>query len=109
MTEQVDLHSVGSELLAKARSSTHKTASASVVHGEQQRAVLMAFAPGSGLGEHDAPPAATLHVLQGRARLQCGDESWSLGAGELVEIPQARHSVEVDEEETLVLLTVTIQ
>lgn len=108
MNQQVDVHALGEELLAKARTSKHRTASASVVHGERQRAVLMAFTPGSGLGEHDTPPAATLHVLRGHARLRAGEESWELGAGELVAIPPARHSLEVDEVETLALLTVSL-
>lgn len=109
MNQQVDLHALGEELLAKARTSKHKTASASVVHGDRQRAVLMAFTPGSGLGEHDTPPAATLHVLRGRARLRCGEQSWDLGAGGLVAIPAARHWLEVGEEETVALLTVTVR
>lgn len=108
MSQQVDLHALGEELLVKARTSTHKTASTSVVHSDRQRAVLMAFAPGSGLGEHDSPPAATLHVLRGRARLRAGDQSWDLGAGELVAIPPERHWLEVEAEETVALLTVTV-
>ena len=68
----------------------------------------MAFTPGGALGEHDAPPAATLQVLRGRALLKAGDDEWDLGAGELVPIPQARHSLEVRDEDAVVLLTVAV-
>lgn len=108
MSERHDLHALGEELLAKAGEARHGVASRSVVHGDRQRAVLMAFKPGGALGEHDSPPAATLHVLSGRAMLKAGDQEWDLGAGELVAIPLERHSVEVADEDTVVLLTVTV-
>jgi quercetin dioxygenase-like cupin family protein len=108
MSEQHDLTTLGQDLLAQAADSGHGTASRAVVHGERMRAVLIAFTPGGRLDEHDAPPAATLQVLRGRAVLGAGDDRWELGAGGLVTIPQARHSLDVPEEETLVLLTVCL-
>lgn len=108
MSERHDLHALGEELLAQAGESGHGVASRSVVHGERQRAVLMAFMSGSALGEHDAPPAATLQVLRGRAVLIAGEQEWELAAGELVPIPQARHRLEVRDEDAVVLLTVAV-
>lgn len=108
MPDRHDLNSLGDELLAQAGDSAHGRAARALVHGDRQRAVLMAFTPGAALGEHDAPPAATLHVLRGRALLKAGDEEWDVAAGQLVPIPQSRHSLEVPDEDTLVLLTVAI-
>ena len=67
MSEHHDLHALGDELLGEAAESSHCRASRAVVHGDRQRAVLMAFKPGGELGEHEAPPAATLQVLRGQA------------------------------------------
>jgi quercetin dioxygenase-like cupin family protein len=102
-----DLHAVGAELLVTAREHSEGRASVVVEHGARQRAVLMALAGGTGLGEHASPPAATFHVLSGRARLVAGNRSWDVGAGQLVPIPPQRHRVETDED-TLILLTVAL-
>jgi quercetin dioxygenase-like cupin family protein len=108
MSERHDLTELGDELLQQAAASPHGRASKAVVHGDRLRAVVMAFTPGAGLQEHEAPPAATLQVLRGRATLAAGQDRWDLGAGELVPIPQARHSVEVPDEDAVILLTVAI-
>ena len=102
-----DLHALGEQLFATARESSEGRASHVVEHGQHQRAVLMALAGGTGLGEHASPPAATFHVLSGRARLRAGEQLWEVGPGQLVPIPPERHSVETDED-TLILLTVAL-
>lgn len=108
MTERFDLNALGEELITQAADSSHGRASRAVVHGDRQRAVLMAFTAGSELGEHEAPPAATLQVIRGSAVLSAGDDSWTLEAGELMVIPQARHSLQVPDGEAVVLLTVAV-
>ena len=45
---------------------------------------------------------------EGSAHGRAGDEQWHVGAGEMVPIAQARHSVEVPDEPTVLLLTVAI-
>ncbi len=105
--EVVDLHALGEQLLASARESGEGRASRVVEHGTRQRAVLMALRGGTGLGEHDSPPAATFHVLSGQARLVAGDRTWEVPAGGLVPIPPYRHSVETDED-AVILLTVAL-
>ena len=107
MSDRQDLNTLGQELLSEAAQSAHGRASRAVIHGDRQRAVLMAYA-GSGLGEHDAPPAATPQVLRGRASVVAGDDQWELSAGELVTIPQERHRVDVPDEATVLLLTVAV-
>jgi quercetin dioxygenase-like cupin family protein len=102
-----DLATLGDELLAEAGRATNGTASRAVVHGDRLRAVLMAIRAGHGLGEHNAPPAATLQLVSGAATLHAGDESTDLVPGQLVEIPQRRHDLAAVQD-TLALLTVAI-
>ena len=79
--EITDLQQAGEELLATARESSDGRSSRAVVHGDRMRAVLMALVNGTGLGEHDAPAAATFQVVSGRARLIAGDQVWEVPAG----------------------------
>ena len=76
MSDRHDLNALADDLLAQASDSPHGRASLTVAHGDRQRAVLMAFSPGAELGEHEAPPAATLQVLRGQALLRAGDDEW---------------------------------
>jgi len=109
MTDQItDLTALGEELLTAARESADGRASRVVEHGPHQRAVLMALAGGTGLGEHASPAAATFQVLSGRARLVAGEAGWDVPAGGLVPIPPDRHGVETDED-TVILLTVALR
>jgi quercetin dioxygenase-like cupin family protein len=102
-----DLEELGEALLAEAADATNGTASRAVVHGDRQRAVLMAIRAGHALGEHNAPPAATVQVLRGQATLHAGGEATPLRAGQLAEIPLQRHDLAADQD-TVALLTVAI-
>jgi quercetin dioxygenase-like cupin family protein len=102
-----DLEQLGEALLAEAADATNGTASRAVVRGDRQRAVLMAIRAGHALGEHNAPPAATVQVLRGRATLHAGEERTELGPGQLAEVPQRRHDLAA-EQDTVALLTVAI-
>jgi quercetin dioxygenase-like cupin family protein len=69
--------------------------------------VLTHLHAGGTLREHAAPGPATVQVLDGRVRLQIGDDSFEATAGRLVAFDAAvRHSVEALEDSTL-LLTLT--
>ena len=103
-----DLGALGDALLERARTDLQRKASQSVIHGDLQRAVLMAILAGGGLAEHASPPAATLHVLRGRVRLYAGTEhEWFVSAGEVVAIPPERHAVD-SLDDSLFLLTVAL-
>ena len=105
----VDLQAAGAELLEAARTETSGHTSRLVVGGSALRAVLMALTAGSSLHEHEAPPAATFQVVTGTARLYAVDgPSWTVRAGEVVAIPQARHGVEALED-VVILLTVALR
>lgn len=105
--ESVDLSLEGQALLLKATESSSGRASHSLLHGDHQRVVLIALTAGSELAEHEAPLAATLHVLSGKCRLTDEEEEWLLSAGEMVPIPPLRHSV-TSLEDCVFLLTVSL-
>lgn len=78
-----------------------------VVGGHERvlRQTVIALREGSALGEHENPGEATIYVIQGSVRLVVGDEHWDGPAGDLIEIPDARHSLQALAD-SAVLLTV---
>jgi len=74
-------------------------------HEHQLRQTVIALRAGEGLPEHDNPGEATLQVLDGRVLLKSGDVSWNGSPGDLMIIPDGRHSVEAVED-SVILLTV---
>ncbi len=101
LTELADRH------LAAAREASSGR-SAQTVHGGHAstlRQTLIALAAGQRLDEHENPGEATVHVLQGRVRMIAADETGEAAAGELLVVPDARHSLEALQD-TVVLLTV---
>jgi quercetin dioxygenase-like cupin family protein len=69
--------------------------------------VLTHLHRGGTLQEHAVPGAATVQVLDGRVRVQIGDETLDVPAGRLLAFNSGvRHSVEALEDSTL-LLTLT--
>ena len=63
------LTDAGDALLATARESATGRAASTLFTSPVLRAVLIALREGGALAEHNAPPAATLQCLSGRARL----------------------------------------
>jgi quercetin dioxygenase-like cupin family protein len=85
--------------------------SASTVYGGHEhtlRQTMIALDAGQMLEEHENPGEATVHVLQGRVRLAAGDSSWEGSAGDLLIVPDARHTLEALEA-AAVLLTVAVR
>ncbi|MFC4057250.1 cupin domain-containing protein [Planomonospora corallina] len=83
--------------------------SAETVHGGHERLLrqtLLALTAGSVLAEHANPGEATLLVLRGRLRLDSGGDSWEGRAGDLLIVPQARHSLEALEDAAALLTVV---
>ncbi len=74
-------------------------------HEHVLRQTVIALAAGQKLDEHENPGEATVHVLHGRVRLAAGDTSWDGSPGDLLIVPDCRHSLEALEAAT-VLLTV---
>ena len=82
--------------------------SAATVYGGHEhilRQTVIALQAGFRLDEHENPGEATVFVLKGRISLASGEVSWDGSAGDLLLVPQARHSVHALED-SAILLTV---
>lgn len=80
--------------------------SAHTVYGGHEhvlRQTLIALEAGQALDEHESPGEATVHVLHGRIRLVAGDDSWEGSAGDLIIVPDSRHSLEAVEGSSILL------
>jgi quercetin dioxygenase-like cupin family protein len=64
---------------------------------------VIALAAGQVLDEHENPGEATVHVLSGRVRLAAGETSWNGSPGDLLVVPDARHTLEAVEASVLLL------
>lgn len=95
------------EQLRKAASSTSGRAAETVYGGHERtlRQTVIALTAGTSLAEHENPGEATVHVLAGKVRLAADDTSWEGSKGDLLVVPQSRHSLEALTDAT-VLLTV---
>lgn len=91
----VSLAEAAEAALEEARTSKHGKGTRVLWTGPYQRLVVIALTEGAQLAEHVSPPAASMHVVSGTARLYAGDEAeWHVSAGEIVAIPPERHGVD---------------
>lgn len=84
--------------------------SAYTVHGGDRRMLrqtVIALAAGRRLGEHDNPGEATLYVLHGQVRLITGQASRIGSSGDLLVVPNERHSLEAIDDCAVLLTAVT--
>jgi len=106
VAQRISLEALARQQLERA-AATSGHAADTVVGGHERvlRQTVIGLTEGSELGEHENPGEATVHVLRGRVRLSSGDESWEGRAGDLLKVPNARHSLQALED-SAVLLTV---
>jgi quercetin dioxygenase-like cupin family protein len=74
-------------------------------HEKVLRQTVIGMVAGARLNEHENPGEATIQVLRGRVRLSTSAASWDGRTGDLIVVPDARHSLEALED-SAILLTV---
>src|SRR4029453_10748967 len=97
--QKMSLTALVREQLELAHATTSGRSSSTVYGGpeHQLRQTVIALASGQTLNEHENPGEATVHVLHGRVRLATGDTSWDGTTGDLLIVPDARHTLEAVE------------
>ncbi len=95
--------------LATARDASSGRSACTVYGGSDRtlRQTLIALRAGERLDEHENPGQATVQVLRGRVRLAAGESGVEGTAGELLVVPDRRHTLAALED-AAVLLTVAV-
>lgn len=103
----VSLDAVAREQLQRAARSGNGRSAETVYGGHEKvlRQTVIALTAGAELAEHENPGEATLTVIVGRVELVGQDASWGGRAGDLLVIPDQRHSLRAVDD-SAVLLTV---
>ncbi|WP_171987793.1 cupin [Streptomyces sp. MP131-18] len=102
-----DLTLLAEQHLTLAHGADHGRSAHLFLHDGPLRQSVIALVAGAELEEHNAPPAASLHVLRGRVRLHASDGDTDLAAGQVMSVPQGRHAVTALDDAVVVLTTVT--
>lgn len=101
----ISLIALGDEMHPETEASATGLARRLVKENGAFKQLVIRLRPGGSLPEHDNPGEATLLVLEGAVRFIEFNSGavHELRTGDLLAVPQARHSVEADEESLLLL------
>jgi len=104
---KISIDAVAREQRKKAVATGSGRAAETVYGGHEKtlRQTVIGMVAGAELTEHENPGEATVLVLTGRVQLKSGETSWDGRDGDLLVVPDARHSL-LAVEESAVLLTV---
>lgn len=105
--KNISLTALAREQLEIATAATSGRSAHTVFGGREHslRQTVIALTAGTKLDEHSNPGEATVHVLNGRVRLEAGETSWEGASGHFIDVPEASHSL-LAIEDTVILLTV---
>jgi quercetin dioxygenase-like cupin family protein len=106
----VSLVALAQEHLGLARAASSGRSAHTVYGGPDHtlRQVVIALADDRMLDEHENPGEATVQVLLGQVRLESQGGSWEGSTGDLLVVPDARHTLKALED-SVVLLTVALR
>ena len=109
LMEKSSLTALAREQLRLAKRASSGRSADTVYGGHEHilRQTVIALVAGRGLSEHENPGEATVYVLRGRVRLQGNGDGWEGSPGDLLIVPEARHSLDALED-SVVLLTVAM-
>ncbi|WP_427017197.1 cupin domain-containing protein [Pseudarthrobacter sp. P1] len=102
-----DLNAIAKDHLRAAMASEHGRSAVLVAQDGPLRQTVLALKEGVSMGEHNAPHAATLYVLEGSIAVVSAGGRLVLGEGQLAVVPQERHAVEALEDAVFLLTAVT--
>lgn len=104
--QKYSLDALAREQLDAAGRTSAARAATTIIGGHEHvlRQTVVALKSGATLADHENPGEATIYVISGRVELAAGEDTWQARAGDLLEIPQARHSLRALED-CAVLLT----
>ena len=105
--QKISIEALARQQLKAAADSTSGRAADTVFGGHEKimRQTVIALLDGRSLSEHENPGEATIYVLSGRVQLRMDDVVWEGRTGDLLIVPDARHSLAAIEDST-VLMTV---
>jgi len=105
---RIDLGAALEELRREPHHATDKHRQITVFHKGPLRLVLFALEPGGGLPAHRAPGSVVIHTLRGRIHVKTLNENYELATGQILMLdPEVVHDVTAQEQSDM-LLTVTI-
>jgi quercetin dioxygenase-like cupin family protein len=107
--QKMSLEALAREHLKRAQPDSTGRSSSTVYGGHEHvlRQTLIAIKAGRSMSEHESPDESTVLVLQGRVRLVAKDDAWEGRSGDMLIVPDVRHSIEAIEDSVL-LLTVAM-
>ncbi|HEX7186796.1 MAG TPA: cupin domain-containing protein [Actinomycetes bacterium] len=103
--QKLSLTALAREQLTSAKEASSGRSAQTVYGGHEHvlRQTVVALAAGHRLEEHENPGEATVHVLTGRVRLGARDATWDGSPGDLLIVPDTRHTLEALEDSTVFL------
>ncbi len=105
--QKISLDALARQLIKSAATAGGHHTADTVYGGHEKvlRQTLIGMIGGARLAEHENPGEATVLIVHGRVRLSAADLAWEAARGDLLIVPDSRHSIEALED-SAVLLTV---
>lgn len=103
--QKISIEALARQQLKAAAGAAGSRAADTVFGGHEKvlRQTVVGLLQGARLGERENHDEATMYVLRGRVRLWAGQVSWEARTGDLLIVPDARHSLEAVEDSALLI------